>query len=123
MLDEGREYYVVFGKAKMVMPFWLDRDFQHCYVVRKEYGKIWTVIEDTKTHLDIHPYLVEDYPDLKDLVGKDKIFVRVNRKIKDSYRGHICLFNCVEVVKAILGIRKLTIFTPKQLYRYLLCQT
>lgn len=101
------------------MPFWLDKDFQHCYVVRKEYDKIWTVIEDTYNHLSVHPYLVEDYPNLRDLVGCDVKIVQANRNIKDAKRGMFCAFSCVEVCKAVLGINKLSILTPKQLYRYL----
>ena len=119
-MDEGREYYVVFGKAKIKMPWWIDRDFQHCYVVRKEYDRIWTVIEDTYNHLCVHPFLVEDYPELRDLVGYDAKVIRTNRVIKDVKRGMFCVFSCVEVCKAVLGIDKPGILTPKQLYRYLL---
>lgn len=118
-MDEGREYYVVFGKAKIKMPWWIDKDFQHCYVVRKEYDRIWTVIEDTYNHLQVHPYLVEDYPNLRDLIGNEPTVVRTTRKIQDVQRGMFCIFNCVEVCKAVLGINKPTLFTPKQLYRYL----
>lgn len=119
-MDEGREYYIVFGKAKIKMPFFLDKDFQHCYVVRKDYDRIWTVIEDTYNHLSVHPYLVEDYPNLRDLIGFDAKVIRAKRNIVDVKRGMFCIFSCVEVCKAVLGINDSRILTPKQLYRYLL---
>lgn len=119
MLEEERDYYAVFSPSKAPGLWWLDKQFQHCYIVRNEYGRVWTVIEDTHNHLSVHPYLVEEYPTIHDLVGGEAIVLRVKREIKDRYRGTLCLFNCVEVVKAVLGIRKTFIFTPKQLYRYL----
>jgi|DEB0MinimDraft_6_1074348.scaffolds.fasta_scaffold03492_7 hypothetical protein len=119
MLDDGREYYAVFSEAKKHGLWWLDKQFQHCFIVRKDYGRIWTVIEDSYNHLQVHPFLVEEYPNLSDLVGEQAIILPVKREIKDRFRGTLCLFNCVEVAKAVLGIRKTFIFTPKQLYRYL----
>lgn len=72
------------------------------------------------THLDVRTHLVSEFPTIRDLAGKDAHIVPVVYDIKMRHRGHLCLFNCVEVVKAVLGIKKPFIFTPYQLYRFLL---
>lgn len=98
---------------------WLKKGFRHCYVARKDYGKVWTVIQDTWTHLDVRSFLVSDYPDISDLAGEGAYVVKVDYNIGKAHRGYFCHYNCVETVKAVLGIRKPFLITPYQLYRYL----
>ena len=119
MQEDDREYYVVFRNSELKGLQWLKKGFQHCAVVRKEYGTVWTVIQDGYSHLSIHPFLVEDYPTLDMLFGEDSSIIQVEMQTEGRYRGHLCVFTCVEVVKAVLGIKKPFIFTPHQLYRYL----
>lgn len=113
------KYYVVFDDSPRWCVSWCKPGFRHCYIARLEYGKIWTVIQDTMYHLDVRMHLVEDYPTIADLAGKGATYIPVEYNIKKRHRGHICLFNCVEVAKAVLGIRRPFIFTPYQLYRHL----
>lgn len=111
---------MVFTDSKRECVKWCKPGFRHCYIARNEYGKVWTVIQDTMYHLDVRTFLVSDYPTIRCLAGKDAHIIPVEYNIKERHRGHICLFNCVEVVKAVLGIKKPFIYTPYQLYRFLL---
>lgn len=112
------QHYLVFSDSELRWLQWLKKGFQHVALVRLEYGKIWNVIQDGQTHLSIKPYLVEDHPCLESIFGADCTIIAVDPEIQERYRGHICWFNCVEVCKAVLGIRKFWVFTPYQLYRY-----
>ena len=114
------EYYVVFTDSPRPCLKWARPGFRHCYVARNDFGMVWTLIQDTMSHLDVRTKLVSEYPTVRDLAGKDAHIVPVVYDIEKRHRGHFCLFNCVEVVKAVLGIREPFILTPYQLYRYLL---
>lgn len=87
--------------------------------MRKEYGKLWTVINDSRYCLDVETYLVEDYPEPQDYARQGSTIIKADKLRANGFRGHICWFNCVEAVKAVLGIRKPFIITPYQLYRWL----
>ena len=117
MLDS--DYYVIFMDSDRECLKWLKPGFRHCMVVRNEYNKVWTVIQDTMYCLDVRPYLFSEHPTIEALAGNGATIVPVKYNIKSRHRGHICLFNCVEVVKAVLGIKKPFIYTPYQLYRFL----
>ena len=113
------KYYVVFRQSNRPCLRWLKRGFGHCFIARNEYGKVWTVIQDARSHLDIRTHLVEDYPTIESLAGENASIIVVDYEIEDRHRGHLCLFSCVEVCKAVLGIKKRFILTPYQLYRWL----
>ena len=96
------EYYVVFTQAKRMWFRWLlKRGFSHCFVVRKEYGQVWTIIENTHAKLSVSSYLVEDYPSIHQLVPNTTI-VQVIPDNRKHY--HLSVMNCVEVVKSIIGL-------------------
>ena len=118
--NDKYQYYVVFTDSKLKGLKWLPKGFQHCAIVRNEFGKIWTVIQDGYDRMTVTTYLVEDYPDPLMLFEGQSTIIPVEIQTKPRYRGSICLFNCVEVCKAVLGIKKPFILTPHQLYRFLL---
>ena len=118
MPGQGK-YYVVFGPSRLrVMQYLLPTQFQHCCLVRNDFNRVWTVIEDTASRLEVYSFLVEDYPTIEDLAGPGRLCIPVERSDREGFRWGL-FFNCVEVVKAYLGIRNPFILTPKQLYRYL----
>lgn len=116
--NQHQKHYLVFTDSKLKGLKWLKEGFRHCAVVRNEYGRLWTVIQDGYNRMSVTTYLVEDYPDPLMLFEGKSTIIPVEIQTKDRYRGTLCLFNCVEVCKAVLGIRKTFIFTPYQLYRY-----
>lgn len=118
---EGRvtqKHYLVFTDSKLKGLKWLKSGFQHCAVVRNEFGSVWTVIQDGYNRMSVATYLVEEYPDPLMLFEGNSTIIPVEIQTKDRYRGTLCLFNCVEVCKAVLGIRAPFVLTPYQLYRY-----
>ena len=114
----GQQYFIVFCDSKLRGLQWLPKGYQHCAIVRKEFDTLWTVIQDGYNRMDVSTYLIEDYPDPLMLFDTNSTIIPVEIQTKDRYRGTLCLFNCVEVCKAMLGIKKTFILTPHQLYRY-----
>lgn len=119
MSEEDDNYYVVFCDSKSKWLQWLKPGFQHCYIMRNEFNKVWTVIQDSEKRLDVSTYLFEDYPTPLDFAKPGATVLKASRVEVGGLRGHLCYFSCVEVVKAVLGIRKPFIVTPYQLYRCL----
>lgn len=114
----GQQYFIVFCDSKLKGLQWLPKGYQHCAIIRKEFDTLWTVIQDGYNRMDVSTYLIEDYPDPLMLFDTNSTIIPVEIQTKDRYRGTLCLFNCVEVCKAMLGIKKTFVITPKQLYRY-----
>ena len=116
------EYYIVFGKSKLnhwVMKL-LDAHFQHCYAVKLSPGKtFWIIVDPKRGFTDIFLQPVDKYPTIRALVGSDKTVLNVKAYLTEAKRDRFCVFNCVEVVKSLIGLNKFFIFTPKQLYKYL----
>lgn len=122
-MSELADNFVVFSPSSLRVLKWsLPEPFQHCFIVRNDFDKVWTVIEDTPSRLEVHNFLVEDHPTPVSFAKPGSICIPAKRKEAKLYRGGPALFTCVEVCKAYLGIRAPFIVTPKQLYRYLLCQ-
>ena len=123
---KSRLWYVVFSRSSYKYPFhrWLNQDFTHVWAfTRSEGGEFWHVINSTASCLDCDLKLCGEYPHPQLMVSDYDVMIPVQSKIDTSkVRGTICLFNCVEVVKAILGVRKPFVLTPYQLYKYLRCQ-
>ena len=115
-------WYIVFTRAselRGVMRF-LKRDFTHVYAMRKsEGGQFWIIVDPMFSHLKCTLELVDDYPHPRCYTGSTAIILPVKAFIGTDSRWTLCIFNCVEVVKALLGIRRFWIWTPYQLYQYL----
>ena len=115
------EYYVCFGGE--TRKHWIQRllakGFYHCYAFKKSPGGQFYIVEDpTKSHtiLDLYPVNEESFNHLTNNVKCIKYLVDINT---NQDRGHLCRFNCVEVVKSLIGLSSFWTFTPKQLYKAL----
>ena len=121
--NQVEEYYVVFDTAHF--DYWfskrMKKGFTHCYAIKKSKGGyFWHIINPTRGSLELNLVPIEDYPTIRDCVGYGPTIVSVKAIIDTQrFRGTICLFNCVEVVKALLGIKDMWLWTPYQLYKYL----
>jgi len=112
---------VCFSKAanKHWVQRFLHKDFQHCYAFKKSPGGQFFLIVDpirSYTVVDMVPANEEEFK----LLTENVTFLTVVATIdltKD--RGHFCRFNCVEMIKALIGLKSFWTFTPKQLYRKL----
>ncbi len=93
--------------------------FRHCFVLIHD-GKSWISIDPMANYMEVVSHdLPEDFdlPEWLEQHGHSVIPAKLTRNIKRS--APIMIFTCVEACKRILGIHKLTILTPWQLYRYL----
>jgi len=97
----------------------LKKGFLHCFAFKlSPGGQFFIVVNATRshTHIDLLPVNKENLAKLT----KGCKFVKVITKIDALQdRGHFCRFNCVEQVKALLGISEFWTWTPYQLYRRL----
>ncbi len=110
--------YVAFGgKREHLITKLLKKGFSHCFIILGD-GTNWVLVDP-----------VIGYNDMISLKGirileylKEKKFTLVKTTIdyKEYRRFHLRPFNCVETVKAFLCITNPFIFTPYQLYKYLI---
>lgn len=117
------EWYVVFTESGYSSRFMrlLRPGFRHCYAMKKtEGGNFWQIINPRLTYLDVGQVLVSRYPTVRDYAGEDAVILNIESSTEGSKpRGMLCWFNCVEVIKAVLGVKQFFVFTPWQLYNYL----
>jgi hypothetical protein len=125
-LDKGlkniQEYYIIFTASKHNnwMVRMLTAPYQHVYAIKKSRGKqFWIVINPLSPFTDVNIYPVTEYPHVRMLIESNDKVVKVKANIENKERWTLCIINCVEVVKSLLGIRSFWTFTPKQLYKYL----
>ena len=115
-------WYVIFRKTtlKHWIFRWLDKEFQHVYAVKESPGgEFWMVVDGKNSCTNIELLSKVDYPHIRCL-EPDSVILLTRCIINPSnYRHTLCIFNCVEVVKSVLGIRAFWCITPYQLYKRL----
>ena len=99
-------------------PHWLIKylkpGFRHCYVAIKQ-DDLWVKIDPVNSCT-----IVEIYENMTIKAEKDVKIVHFKVETSEKvYRGGFCWFNCVEVVKAHIGIKSFWTWTPWQLYKLL----
>lgn len=115
------EWFVCFEDAEP--KHWLQRfmkpGFKHVMAFKySPGGKFLIVVEPLFSHTSID--LIEATPENVAIMKLGCKVVTVITEHELSFdRGGICRFNCVEVVKSLLGIKSFFTFTPYQLYRRL----
>ena len=114
--------YVVFCSATGTLARYLPKGFQHCFVVRNDYDKVWTEINGGRDFLGVTQELVEDYPTIEDYCAllDDVTIVKTERQ--EGKGQSFGMVNCVSIVKYYLAINKPFILTPKHLHRFLTCR-
>ena len=97
----------------------LKLGFFHCHAFKlSPGGQFYVAVNPTRSHTDINllPVSEENFNELT----KGGLFVKVICKIDVmNDRGHLCRFNCVEVIKSLLGVSSFWTWTPYQLYKEL----
>lgn len=121
--EEGaQEWYVVFTEAKI--DHWvyniIDRAVGHVYAVKSLNDYQWLVVQPRLNMTDIYIRLKCQYPHIKMITGPDAKIVAVTAKCTVGSRGTLNWFNCVEQVKALIGVKSFWTITPKQLYNGLM---
>lgn len=116
------DWHVFFVKSKL--RHWLinklDPHFQHCYAVREsEGGQFWIKVDFRYAFTDVQILPKIDYPHIRS-IDKDAVILSIRAKINPKKGvSTLNIFNCVEQVKALLGIKAFWVITPYQLYRRL----
>lgn len=116
------EWYVVFSEAKY--SHWvfsiIDRRMGHVYAVQSLNNYQWLVVQPRVNITETKILLKCQYPTIYDITDEDDKVVRVKVKQCARVRGTFNFFNCVEQVKALLGIKSALTLTPTQLYNGLM---
>lgn len=117
------DYYVIFKKTSLrhwVFKF-LDKEMQHCYAVKEsDGGQFWVIVESKNCLTEVRLESKINYPHIRCL-EPNSVILSVRAKIDTSTnRNVLCVFNCVEQVKSLLGIRDFWLWTPYQLYKRLI---
>jgi hypothetical protein len=91
---------------------YLQPGFRHCYIAIKK-DDLWIKIDPASSCT-----IVEIYEEMTIKEGNNLKIVHFSTKTAmNLYRGGFCWFNCVEVVKAHIGVKSFWTWTPWQLYK------
>lgn len=99
---------------------WLKPGFRHVSALRRD-GRIWVHVVPTVAFIDVNVLRTDAHPWQ---IFKDATCVRVvSYRDLSEYRTPMLInaITCVEIMKGLLGIRRFTVWTPYQLYKY--CNT
>lgn len=121
-MTETQEYYVIFTppEQRRWWTKWLEEGYGHCYVVWWD-GFNWLRMcpELTRVVIEVLPWDKESDAD-RVLIGNTAVHIEL--PVEDNRtRGPRLIMSatCVEVVKYMLGIRCWYVWTPRQLFNYL----
>jgi hypothetical protein len=116
------DWYIIFKRSplKHWIFRWMDKELQHCYAVKESAGgEFWIILDSKSCHLEARIESKLNYPHIRCL-EPDSVILSIRAIIRpESYRHTLCIFNCVEVCKSVLGIRAFWCWTPYQLYKRL----
>jgi hypothetical protein len=97
----------------------LRRGFRHCYILIR-FADVWISVDALAHRTEITRIDGPDHFSLKKWLedeGETVVFCSTYKsEIKPLFPSN---FNCVESVKRIIGLRKLFIVTPWQLYQFI----
>lgn len=120
-LDNHQGWHVVFSKTNQ--RHWLLSRLpghQHCFAMTKSPGgSYWIIINPAWHNITVTMVFTDEFPTIESYWGDDIEIVSYNAKIEGVSKVFFGVFNCVSVVKRLLGIGKRSIITPNQLCRYL----
>ena len=116
----GEQWYIVFTRAKY--DHWIyrfiNRDMGHVYAIKSLNDYQWLVVQPRVNITEVRVKVKASYPHIRMITGEAAKIVKVTA-INTKPRGAINFFNCVEQVKALIGLRAPWCFTPQQLYNLL----
>lgn len=119
------DWYIVFEHGDM--PYWwskyLQSGFRHCWALRWD-GFNWIMINPKLGHTDIEILPYGSFEDIENIRIDTNCSVIIHAKVwRESVRIRSpwpTAITCVEQIKALLGIRKWFLFTPYDLFNYLI---
>ena len=121
-LEHTENWYIVFKPS--ALDHWLIKRlqpyFQHCYAVKESPGgEFWIIVDSKHCYTDVRIESKLDYPHIR-MLDPDSVILSIKAIMHpDRNRHTLCIFNCVEVCKSVLGVRAFWCWTPYQLYKRL----
>lgn len=114
------EAWVVFsGASSLRFQRFLRPGFRHCFVILFD-GVNWISVDPLLGRIEIMVHQIPDHVDFPGWLASQGLVVIKSRNILIQKKIAPVMFcTCVEIVKRVLGIHRLCIVTPYQLYRYL----
>lgn len=96
---------------------WLKPGFRHVQALRRD-GRVWVAFEPHTEFLDVHIIRSDETPwDILPHATVQRVVVlREEGRMRSKF--HLGPITCVEMVKALLGIRTPLVRTPWQLFNY-----
>ena len=115
LLKETVRVWVVFMEAKHWSQRYLKSGYGHVYTITPVCG-LWIVLNPAISHTSVEVY-PQSVP-LDDIVakGSKRVYYEADMQ-RRSVRRWFGPHNCVEGVKAALGLSKWWVLTPWQLYK------
>lgn len=112
------EFLLVYSPPVKPSPWWtrwLDEDLGHVDVWRPIGAGSYLVM---RSNFDVLEVLYADRTDLEQMQDATVQHVTAHYPLLDTAMSPIGFRTCVTVAKAMLGIRRFGIFTPRQLFNY-----
>jgi len=115
--SQSIKHYVVFKDSNNPRVGWFKKGFRHCFLLRKDYDCLFTIIEG---HYNLGTVRYESLEDcaFQDVVG-DGTVVEVDVNISARCAYSLNFITCVGLIKYFLGVSYPFVFTPYQLYKRL----
>ena len=95
----------------------LKKDFYHCLLIMGN-GFEWILIDPIWNYTDL--IYIRNKNILSFFKEKGYCLVRTTPQLTSAQKGHFRPLTCVEIVKRFLGISNPKIWTPHQLYQFIL---
>ncbi|MDH5182446.1 MAG: hypothetical protein OEX12_01030 [Gammaproteobacteria bacterium] len=121
-INEPIEWYLIFTNAKYSHWVWrfIDKKMGHVYAVKDLNPYQWLVVQPCVNMTYVNILLKSQFPVIRAIADADDDIIKVSSIVKPGVRGGLNWFNCVEQVKALIGMKSFWTLTPKQLHRKLL---
>ena len=117
-----QKMWIVFSGESEIkwIKFLFKKGYRHCYAVIND-GSRWVTCDPLahKTEISVHHQIPADFDLPKWLRDRGLKVVSVPQMSFKKKALPPAFFTCVETVKRLIGVRKLFVFTPYQLFRYL----
>ena len=120
--DVTQSMWVVFsGESEISWVRWMfRRGFRHCYAIIND-GTKWVTFDPLahKSEVAVHHQLPSEFDLPEWLKARGLRVLKVGVPTFKEKPMPPALFTCVEAMKRLIGVRKMRIFTPYQLYKEL----
>jgi len=116
---EQRAWVVFTNQTELSFLKLFKRGFRHCFVLIHD-GEHWISVDPMAHYMEVSIQNVPcdfDLPIWLERRGHTVIDAKLSQEMRTS--APFMIFTCVEACKRILGIHKISILTPWQLYKYL----